>query len=533
MDERATLGATLGALSTRGCLFPRTRRARRRVSSRDPRCVARDRGAASALREPDVFEQLERKIYKAGDCLSPNVASLKKVVVVASGVVDVRGGAPGLRQLAGLFLGRRVLRTGDLLGWQALSDEPADAASPAERATKAAQSLFWRAYASTDVVCYELDAAVVLKKRSGSGGSRRSSRSSADRKDYPDFHDLDVRRTLGTGAFGRVKLCSYTPPFGEPKVYALKMLVKKTMVEMKQTHAVLYERKILNQLRHPFILRLHTTYQSRDACYFLLELVQGGELFSRLTTFPDGDFPAEETRFYSAATLLAMEYVHSQNMVYRDLKPENILIDTAGYVRVVDFGFAKRLAGEQPTFTIVGTPEYLSPECALGQGYRMDVDLWAFGVLVFEMLKGNGPFCPADPDDTMAIFKLISDCRIEFSRKEVSAFGVPATSLCKELLNRSRKKRLGNLKGGVKNIKDHAYFAGVDFHAILNRRIAAPWNPEVSDPFDTSCFDEYDEAMDIPTFAGDQHAFTEFSDGTIDDSHLVHNVQQQLLPTVH
>ncbi|KAK7248794.1 cAMP-dependent protein kinase regulator [Aureococcus anophagefferens] len=497
------------------------------------RCVARDRGAASALREPDVFEQLERKIYKAGDCLSPNVASLKKVVVVASGVVDVRGGAPGLRQLAGLFLGRRVLRTGDLLGWQALSDEPADAASPAERATKAAQSLFWRAYASTDVVCYELDAAVVLKKRSGSGGSRRSSRSSADRKDYPDFHDLDVRRTLGTGAFGRVKLCSYTPPFGEPKVYALKMLVKKTMVEMKQTHAVLYERKILNQLRHPFILRLHTTYQSRDACYFLLELVQGGELFSRLTTFPDGDFPAEETRFYSAATLLAMEYVHSQNMVYRDLKPENILIDTAGYVRVVDFGFAKRLAGEQPTFTIVGTPEYLSPECALGQGYRMDVDLWAFGVLVFEMLKGNGPFCPADPDDTMAIFKLISDCRIEFSRKETSAFGAPATSLCKELLNRSRKKRLGNLKGGVKNIKDHAYFAGVDFHAILNRRVAAPWNPEVSDPFDTSCFDEYDEAMDIPTFSGDQHAFTEFSDGTIDDSHLVHNVQQQLLPTVH
>ena len=185
-----------------------------------------------------------------------------------------------------------------------------------------------------------------------------------------------------------------------------------------------------------------------------------------------GDFPAEETKFYSAATLLAMEYVHSQNMVYRDLKPENILIDTSGYVRVVDFGFAKRLVGEQPTraprapsfavrrlakgpcvprrFTIVGTPEYLSPECALGQGYRMDVDLWAFGVLIFEMLKGNGPFCPADPDDTMAIFKLISDCRIEFTRREVNAFGVPVTSLCKELLNRSRKKRLGNLKGGVR-----------------------------------------------------------------------------------
>ena len=69
--------------------------------------------------------------------------------------------------------------------------------------------------------------------------------------------------------------------------------------------------------------------------------------------------------------------------------------------------------------------------------------------------------------------------------------------------------------------------------SILNRRVAAPWNPEVSDPFDTSCFDEYDEAMDIPAFTGDQGAFTEFSSGTIDDSHLVQNVQQQLLPTVH
>ncbi|KAH8086715.1 cAMP-dependent protein kinase [Aureococcus anophagefferens] len=374
--------------------------------------VRRDRGAASALREPDVFEQLERKIYKAGDCLSPNVASLKKVVVVASGVVDVRGGAPGLRQLAGLFLGRRVLRTGDLLGWQALSDEPADAASPAERATKAAQSLFWRcvrrrtssATSSTRPSCSRSGAGAA-----GAGGARGRARTA---RTTPTSTTSTCGGRFGAARSG-VKLCSYTPPFGEPKVYALKMLVKKTMVEMKQTHAVLYERKILNQLRHPFILRLHTTYQSRDACYFLLELVQGGELFSRLTTFPDGDFPAEETRFYSAATLLAMEYVHSQNMVYRDLKPENILIDTAGYVRVVDFGFAKRLAGEQPTFTIVGTPEYRA------------------------------------------------------------------------------------------------------------------------DPFDTSCFDEYDEAMDIPTFAGDQHAFTEFADGTIDDSHLVHNVQQQLLPTVH
>jgi len=271
----------------------------------------------------------------------------------------------------------------------------------------------------------------------------------------------------------------WAPEARKPKVFALKMLVKKTMLEMKQTHAVLYERKILQQLRHPFILRLHTTYQSRDACYFLLELVQGGELFSRLTSFADGDFPPEECKFHASATLLAIEYIHSQNMLYRDLKPENLLIDTDGYVRLVDFGFAKRLSGDQSTFTIIGTPEYLSPECALGQGYRFDVDLWAFGVLIFEMLKGNGPFCPADPDDTMAIFKLISDCRVEFSKKEVAQYGEPITLLCRQLLHRSRKKRLGSLKGGIRNIRDHTYFIGMDNHAILDRKYPAPWMPEV------------------------------------------------------
>lgn len=341
-------------------------------------------------------------------------------------------------------------------------------------------------------------------------------------KELPEFEDLDVRRTLGTGAFGRVKLCAWSPHASKPKVFALKMLVKKTMLEMKQTHAVLYERKILQQLRHPFVLRLYTTYQSRDACYFLLELIQGGELFSRLTSFSDGEFPPQECKFHAGATILALEYIHSQNMVYRDLKPENLLIDTDGYVRLVDFGFAKRLNGEQSTFTIIGTPEYLSPECALGQGYRFDVDLWAFGVLIFEMLKGNGPFCPADPDDTMTIFKLISDCRIDFSKREVAQFGEAATSLCRQLLHRSRKRRLSSLKGGMNNVKNHPYFAGIEWRDILQRRHPAPWLPEVTDPFDTSCFDEYDETMNLPQFRGDQCPFSEFSsEGFVDDAHLL------------
>lgn len=421
-----------------------------------------------------------------------------------------------------------MLQTGDYLGWQSLGN--GQGGVPLRRALKGPphtpKKMLWRAYAHTDTVCYELDSSFLLQRRlsylKAHSSPACSSTNHMAQNEIPRFEDLDVRRTLGTGAFGRVKLCAWSPRAGKSKVFALKMLVKKTMLEMKQTHAVLYERKILQQLKHPFVLRLHTTYQSRDACYFLLELIQGGELFSRLTSFSDGEFPPEECKFHASATILALEYIHSQNMVYRDLKPENLLIDTDGYVRLVDFGFAKRLNGDQSTFTIIGTPEYLSPECALGQGYRFDVDLWAFGVLIFEMLKGNGPFCPADPDDTMTIFKLISDCRVEFSKKEVAQFGEPATLLCRQLLTRSRKKRLGSSKGGADNVKNHVYFAGMDWQAVFCRRYPVPWVPEVSDPFDTSCFDEYDESMEVPAFRGDQSAFAEFSSRElVDDARLI------------
>ena len=79
----------------------------------------------------------------------------------------------------------------------------------------------------------------------------------------------------------------------------------------------------------------------------------------------------------------ALEHMHAHSIVFRDLKPENVLLDSDGYCRVVDFGFAKVVEAQKQTYTILGTPEYLSPECVLGQGYRDDVDLWAYGVLTY------------------------------------------------------------------------------------------------------------------------------------------------------
>ncbi|KAH8095046.1 cAMP-dependent protein kinase [Aureococcus anophagefferens] len=444
--------------------------------------IAADPVAAAVVRDnPATFEQLLRKEYKAGDVVSENVADLTKLIVVRKGTIELE--TPGSSNSWFQMEKRNLVTSGRVLGIHALGVHP-----------KCADA---KAKAKDDVLVYEFDPAVITEERT------RKAQDAHLIKTLPKFTDLEIKRTLGMGTFGRVKLTSHTVN-GVTNIYALKMLVKHMMAEMKQTHAILYERRVLKDLKHPFVLRLLTTYQSMNVCYFLLELVQGGELFSRLTCFAMDAFPMDEA-----------------NTVYRDLKPENILIDAGGYIRIVDFGFAKVLKTGDQTYTIVGTPEYLAPECVLGQGYRFDVDLWAFGCLVYEMHMGATPFAADDPSDTMQIFKQIQQAKVKFLKKDTTRIGGDTVQLCQSLLDRNRKKRLGNLKGGGNQIKEHPYFQGTDFKAVHSKSVDAPFKPPIKGTDDMSLFDDYDEDMDIAEYHDDQRIFDEFASEIIDDSELI------------
>ncbi|KNC71823.1 serine/threonine protein kinase [Sphaeroforma arctica JP610] len=116
----------------------------------------------------------------------------------------------------------------------------------------------------------------------------------------------------------------------------------------------------------------------------LFEYVVGGELFSHLRKA--GRFENTVARFYVVEIVLALEYLHQQNIIYRDLKPENILIAQHGHLKITDFGFAKRVTDR--TWTLCGTPEYLAPEIIQSKGHGKAVDWWALGVLTYEMLAG-------------------------------------------------------------------------------------------------------------------------------------------------
>jgi protein kinase A len=191
-------------------------------------------------------------------------------------------------------------------------------------------------------------------------------------------------------------------------VYALKILRKPEVIRLKQIDHVRHERAILQDVAgHPFITRLIASFSDHDSLYMLLDYVPGGELFTYLRKLRR--FDEDVARFYAAEIVLVLEFLHEaqDGIAYRDLKPENLLLDKDGHIKLVDFGFAKRLGSPKAghpveTYTLCGTPEYLAPEVIQNKGHTSAVDWWALGILIFEFLTGYPPFWHQNP---MEIYK--------------------------------------------------------------------------------------------------------------------------------
>lgn len=210
----------------------------------------------------------------------------------------------------------------------------------------------------------------------------------ADLGDGVEVHQLERGRTVGLGSFGKVVLVRHA---GTGTPFALKCLNRRLIVANGQQKAVQRERAIAGALSHPFCCRLIRTFKDAHAVYLLLEWCSGGELLRRL---PEKGMPEAAARFYGGCTALALEHLHCKGIVYRDLKPENLLLDSRGYVKLCDFGFAKRLGASGVTHTVCGTPDFMAPEVIRSEGHGRPADLWSLGVLLYELVTGRPPFSP-------------------------------------------------------------------------------------------------------------------------------------------
>jgi len=285
---------------------------------------------------------------------------------------------------------------------------------------------------------------------------------------------------LGVGTFGRVSLVEHTK---SPECYALKRMRKKQLIALNQVEHVMNEITLLAACDHPFLINLVSTFQDRYEVYMVLELALGGELFSLL--HERGRFDEPTARFYAANVTCAFEYLHDKSIAYRDLKPENLLLDSVGYLKICDFGFAKKVSLER-TFTLCGTPEYLAPEIISNQGHNTAVDWWATGILIFEMLTGSPPF---EHDDPMKLYQMILtgtfECPQRMSRH--------ARDIILKLVVVNPAERLGTLKRGSRDVVTHPFFKLIDLTHLPKKAAKAPFVPKLSSNKDTSNFAELDE----------------------------------------
>eukprot|EP01135_Chromosphaera_perkinsii_P000659 Nk52_evm26s147 gene=Nk52_evmTU26s147 len=317
------------------------------------------------------------------------------------------------------------------------------------------------------------------------------------------LNDFVRIKTLGTGSFGNVLLVKHKVT---KRYCAMKVMEKEKIVRLKQVDHTLNERRILAAIDFPFIVNLVSSSQDSVYLYMGLEYVQGGELFTLLRK--TSRFSESTARFYAAQVVSSFVYLHRLFIIYRDLKPENILIDSKGYLKITDFGFAKKV--EARTWTLCGTPEYLAPEIILSRGYNHTVDWWALGILIYEMVAGYPPFFADSP---IKIYEAIVSGELLFPEIETQRdfgdgrgpqrirkqlFSPQLKNLISQLLSRDLTTRLGNMRNGYWDIIKHPWFmsaglAPFDWVSCMNRQLPAPYLCPVTGPEDTSYFDAYEE----------------------------------------
>jgi len=293
---------------------------------------------------------------------------------------------------------------------------------------------------------------------------------------------LDWVATLGVGGFGRVELVTWQ---GEP--YALKKIKRKEVKDVKQQQHILNEKKIMTSCSSPFVVQLYSTFHDSRYLYMLMEPCLGGELWTMLRNqkrFSDGT-----ARFYVSCVILALIYLHSKFVIYRDLKPENILLDYRGYIKLTDFGFSRQLQEKEKAWTFCGTPEYVAPEVITNKSHDTQADIWALGILVFELLTGAPPFTKKSGSSSVYP-EILKGMRTVIFPSYIASSASEIIRQCCRLQ--------ANQRPSLEILKRYMWFSGMDWDRLADRSLPPPIVPIISSSVDSSNFDHYLKDQEEP-----------------------------------
>lgn len=184
-------------------------------------------------------------------------------------------------------------------------------------------------------------------------------------------------KSLGKGRTGEVMLAEKKDT---KELFAFKVLWKADMQDKEVIDRTKAERFIFEKAKGPFVVGLEYAFQTPEKLCFVMRHMSGGSLYTRLHQV--GRFSEDEARFYAAEAVLALDYMHSIDIVFRDLKPENILLDSQGHAGLIEFGRAKFVPAGQKATSFVGTVEYMAPEIIRCNGHTKPSDWWSLGILM-------------------------------------------------------------------------------------------------------------------------------------------------------
>ncbi|KAI9259092.1 kinase-like domain-containing protein [Sporodiniella umbellata] len=280
-------------------------------------------------------------------------------------------------------------------------------------------------------------------------------------------------RVIGKGAFGKVRIVQHKKNQTE---YALKYIRKSKCIELNAVRNILTERNMLELIDHPFIVNLRYAFHDNENIFMVLDLMLGGDLRFHLNSL--GSFNELQVRFYVAELILSLDHIHQQQIIHRDIKPDNILLDDKGHAHLSDFNVAAALTPQKPyRQNRAGSLIYMAPEILLHQKYAEEVDWWSLGVTAYELLFGKRPFEGVTNDDVkLAIVKE----SLEFPKNVY--ISEECQQVLKGLLAKGPKERLGHGEHGVKNLKAHPWFQGIDWQQLELKQAQPPFIPSKDSP---------------------------------------------------
>jgi len=318
------------------------------------------------------------------------------------------------------------------------------------------------------------------------------------------INDFEVIKGISSGAYGKVCLAKKRT---SGDYFALKIINREKTVEKDQEDYIRSELSIMRSMNSDYTVKLYYSFQNEDYWFFVMEYLNGGDVGSLLKNY--GLIEERYTLLYIAEIVVALEYLHSKNILHRDLKPENILIDSTGHLKLTDFGLSKgkinemsrnwiknwimkysdeekKISNNVARNKIIGTPYYVAPETIKFNKYTNESDWWAVGVIGFEMLVGSPPFQGDTPEE---IFKSIvsgkkyEEMDVGYNDDQISP---EAADFIEKLLTQDPNKRLGH--GGAEEVKQHPFFQGINWDEL--RKMEPPFVPKPLNVTDISYFDE-------------------------------------------